>query len=843
LVVADQHVASPIQVVLNADAYVNDWNRQGFGNSTDFFAGRDGAYVAHKKALLRQVVDARDVLSLPDQHGFGFLKVSMRTEALAKSHRPLKALFRPDRATVVGADAQGELIISTTPAHLDEIASMVANSEENTRYKEQPQKDKSKPTKMKPNPSRSRSEVGAIANVALWDAADRRQFSVQQSVEWLSDARTGGFYLLELFEAPVKATEDNPVEASKRQLFRSFLDLVAALGPGLRIVRVPLTDVRQALFAVWLLAEPTPTELQLDAVRSSALPPARLDLSAQRHQAVLQQLDRHPLVKRIHLPPIVTRPSAAVMASAAMPSSTWQPVRRLADRTYPRVGVVDGGFAACLDEWVIDRWNVIAPADESLDHATFIGGLLVGGMSMNAAGVANDPDGCDLVDVKVLPRESDPNAFTTYYGRNGALGFFQELNDAVEALRRRANVRIFNLSANFQTMADPTRYNPLTAQLDNIAMAHDVLFVVSAGNAEGVDCRQEWPEDPVTAMAILAGATGDRVRSPAESVRNISVGALNPPHLSHVLPHAPAAYSRRGPGLAAGLKPDVAHVGGANTPDGADHGLWSLHPNGHLCSSCGTSYAAPLVAKTLATLAHGIEGDMSRETLTALLLHHAHLPASLTNPAYGRVARHMVGFGLPQSAEQILEGASHQFTMVFSGRLKAHKQLAFSFAWPPCLSLPGGKCRGFAQMTLVSTPPIDPNAGSELVRVELQAHLNQEGKSGAHASCGWLPTQPGDEHHREVRLIADALKWSPVKIYQWRSPDGQGKSTNWTLKVDHLARDDQSMPDEGVPFTVLVTIGDPDGEQPVFQEMRQWLQVHGVKLEQIQTAARVTQRV
>jgi hypothetical protein len=51
------------------------------------------------------------------------------------------------------------------------------------------------------------------------------------------------------------------------------------------------------------------------------------------------------------------------------------------------------------------------------------------------------------------------------------------------------------------------------------------------------------------------------------------------------------------------------------------------------------------------------------------------------------------------------------------------------------------------------------------------------------------------------------------------------------------------MPDEGVPFTVLVTIGDPDGEQPVFQEMRQWLQVHGVKLEQIQTAARVTQRV
>lgn len=87
------------------------------------------------------------------------------------------------------------------------------------------------------------------------------------------------------------------------------------------------------------------------------------------------------------------------------------------------------------------------------------------------------------------------------------------------------------------------------------------------------------------------------------------------------------------------------------------------------------------------------------------------------------------------------------------------------------------------------------------------------------------------------------MKWSPVKVYQWRSPEGQGTSTNWRLAVDHLSRDDDSMPIGGVPFTVLVTLGDPQGQAPVFQEMRQLLQANGVKLEQIQTAARVSPRV
>ena len=51
------------------------------------------------------------------------------------------------------------------------------------------------------------------------------------------------------------------------------------------------------------------------------------------------------------------------------------------------------------------------------------------------------------------------------------------------------------------------------------------------------------------------------------------------------------------------------------------------------------------------------------------------------------------------------------------------------------------------------------------------------------------------------------------------------------------------MPDEGVPFTAIVTISDPDEEQPVFTDMRQTLQALGTQIADTRTAARVTPRV
>jgi hypothetical protein len=51
------------------------------------------------------------------------------------------------------------------------------------------------------------------------------------------------------------------------------------------------------------------------------------------------------------------------------------------------------------------------------------------------------------------------------------------------------------------------------------------------------------------------------------------------------------------------------------------------------------------------------------------------------------------------------------------------------------------------------------------------------------------------------------------------------------------------VPPDGVPFTALLTISDPRGEAPVFNDMRLHLASSGVRIEDIRTAARVTTRV
>ena len=68
-------------------------------------------------------------------------------------------------------------------------------------------------------------------------------------------------------------------------------------------------------------------------------------------------------------------------------------------------------------------------------------------------------------------------------------------------------------------------------------------------------------------------------------------------------------------------------------------------------------------------------------------------------------------------------------------------------------------------------------------------------------------------------------------------------SSSWRLFVEYLTRAGEVMPAEGVPFTAIVTISDPDVEQPVFNDMRQNLQALGVQIADIRTAARITPRV
>ncbi|MGO9427599.1 S8 family peptidase [Rhodoblastus sp.] len=848
-------MASPIQIILNQENFEEVRDAGGGGPKKDFFAQRDDDFRAHKRVLVAQLDEVATALAAQPQGQIGYIRVILCREAWAKSHRPLRSLFRPDRIALVGGGDLGEMYFEACPRTLRAIAIDIAGAEEVTRLKPDPSSGR-----LIPHPSMIKSEVGGIDRIELYGPGDRRRFSVDEALNWLANPMTGSSYQIELFEVPPPRSQWDAADPARQRLYATFVEGLAEIGHGLTVQRLQTTERDQPQLSLRLgrSAEPATVRMTLspsgDRKRTRDLTP--FDPDPGRHRRLLAFLDHHPLVRRIELPPILTRTIIGDRLSArsssgpnrVRPDKATLPNRNTT-RTYPRIGVVDGGIGASLSDWVIDRWEILDAGDVDADHGTFIGGLVVGGATLNGTEICPEPDGVEIVDVAVFPDEDKPRAFSSYYP-DGLSQFFDEIEYAVADAKARHGVRVFNMSLNIQHQATPDHYGFYASRLDAIAEANNSVFFLSAGNTTPQGLRSEWPQDETQALVALASARNDGLLMPAESVRNVAVAALNPPGYSDIVAFAPARYSRRGPGLRAGVKPDLAHVGGSGSPQSPHgHGLFSMKPDGDVCDGCGTSYASPLVAKTAAVLDQSIEGEISRETLIGLLLHHARMPDVLASKTHSSVARDLAGFGVPPSANEILEGDDHQITLVFASRVRRDQQIAFRFVWPPSMVSPDGKCRGSAKLTLVSTPPLDSRFGSEFVRVNIDAALQQEDldKQGKLHWKGRLDPVylPGksDAPTIEAERIEHGLKWSPVKAFAKTMPLGIGKSSNWRLFVGYLTRAGEQIPDDGVPFTALLTISDPKRSAPVFNDMRQVLNAQGVRIEDIRTAARIATRV
>src|SRR5205809_3198005 len=130
-------MASPLQIILNDRDYQEARDAGGGGPKKDFFVNRDREFREHKKALIAQLTTITRTLEnqAQTQGDIGYLKVILRRDAWAKSHRPLTALFKPARITLVGGGDLGEMFFEARPRALREIAADVAAAEPDTRLK------------------------------------------------------------------------------------------------------------------------------------------------------------------------------------------------------------------------------------------------------------------------------------------------------------------------------------------------------------------------------------------------------------------------------------------------------------------------------------------------------------------------------------------------------------------------------------------------------------------------------------------------------------------------------------------------------------------------------------
>lgn len=274
-----------------------------------------------------------------------------------------------------------------------------------------------------------------------------------------------------------------------------------------------------------------------------------------------------------------------------------------------------------------------------------------------------------------------------------------------------------------------------------------------------------------------------------------------------------------------------------------------------LQSSCGTSYAAPLVAKTLATLESRIQTRLPAHALRALMIHSCSVPQVLDRAGLGDLRRQFVGFGQPATVDEMLFDDEHAITLVFSsllpkdGAKPRSKVMRFPFQWPAALVDPlTGACRGKITATLVSTPPVDRRFGAEFVRINVEAAVQQrqavnrkDGKPSYRDVLKkvFLPKDAGAAVP-EKELIKQGMKWWPTKGYQRVLPaEGHGVSSDWQIEVSSLRRSQVDFPAEGIPFCLVVTISDPDRQAAVFQEMRRGLGSQLVQLGDLLTTQRV----
>lgn len=75
-----------------------------------FYEDRDEEFKRHKQQLLKQVESIRTVLSRTGSRQVGYVKVRLQSNALAKSHRPVDALFKPKSLPLVGSGGWANFI-------------------------------------------------------------------------------------------------------------------------------------------------------------------------------------------------------------------------------------------------------------------------------------------------------------------------------------------------------------------------------------------------------------------------------------------------------------------------------------------------------------------------------------------------------------------------------------------------------------------------------------------------------------------------------------------------------------------------------------------------------------
>jgi hypothetical protein len=469
---------------------------------------------------------------------------------------------------------------------------------------------------------------------------------------------------------------------------------------------------------------------------------------------------------------------------------------------------------------VVGRDTQVAPQYTNTDHGTFVAGLICWGGQLNPTIAGLDHSPCGIFDLQVIPND-DPAKGDTL-----ALLESEFLQSLEAALKQHANAyKVWNLSPGTDNMCSLDEFSPLAEELDNLQERYKLSFVISAGNYD----TPPLLDYPRVGSQMQTG----RITAPADSVLGITVGAVSHVDYKSQGPkeHHPSAFSRHGAGPNHVIKPDLVHYGRSCSTDLAHvAGIRSISGAGS-AENLGTSFATPLVARTLAQIYHQVTPTPSPVLARALLTHHARDPRTKQRVPDGD--ENFFGFGLPAPVPYCLECTPHTSTLVFDDVLRPGYFLEWDdFPYPASLRQ-NGRYFGEIWMTVAFAPSRGRRWGTESCETHIDAHFGvyrtqKSRETGAvkpkPVFVGLVPPEhknPGELY--ESYQIERLRKWAPVRTYHGHLGEKGERGDRWRLKLQLLTRhkleNEQAFNPQ--PFSLILTISDPQRKAPVYDEMAQ----------------------
>lgn len=497
----------------------------------------------------------------------------------------------------------------------------------------------------------------------------------------------------------------------------------------------------------------------------------------------------------------------------------------------PTVGLLDSGVSlnSMTEHWV-NRGKGCQYSDNQLNtkHGTYIATLLIHGDSLSGT---NDSSikGCNIVDVPVVPKFAIDGPTLA--------------NNIKIAVEENKDVKIWNLSISLAREISTTEFSKFAMALDDIQKQFDVIICKSAGNDPDFCSKQEVGK-------LSVGA---------ESIRSVTVGSLNrnSDKYKFCKKNFPAPYSRKGPGPAFTIKPDLTHFGGdlfakkknpllstdfqEISDTGSEDGVTLVH-------KVGTSFSTPKIAKNLAELDLLTAKKYSSLTLKSLEIQSGKY---YETPALNSSQRlSTLGFGKPDNSYSVLYNSPYKSTLILEGELQKGRRIdIMDFPYPTAL-IKNNHFFGRITITLVSNPILIASQGAEYCQSNLDIKFgtyekkkvptkeinplarddstnllseNIYAKKKIKKNCDFLP---------ERTLIKYGQKYHPVKKFAFDLSEVRDYYLNclksnrhWYLFLEGHYRayiEKIALREKlklSIPFSLVITIEDPLQKAPVYNSM------------------------